>query len=72
MRKPSPHPVFGKLGTTEPVGVAPVRLLAAPKRMKLADRMQVDKSARNWIAFQFAICAWAVVIVFVIFGWWPA
>jgi len=71
MRKPSQHPVFGKLGATQPVGVvAAVRSRTASKHFKPADRMLVDKSARNWIV-KFAICAWVVVIVFVIFGWWP-
>ena len=72
MRKPTLHPVFGKLGTTEPVGVvASVRLVAASKRLDSIDRAQADKSVRNWIALKFAICVWAVGIAFVLFGWWP-
>jgi hypothetical protein len=73
MRKPIQHPVFGKLGATQPVGVvAAVRSLSAPRRLMLTNRILADKSARNWIVFKFAICVWAVAIVFVIFGWWPA
>lgn len=73
MRKPIQHPVFGKLGTTKLVGaVAAVRSLSASKRLMLTNQMPVDKSARNWIVFKFAICVWAVAIVFVMFGWWPA